>query len=124
MNLYVSMHSNQPIYEQLKDQIRQAILHQTLTPHAQLPSIRTLSKELSIGILTVKRAYDDLVNEGFLVAQMGKGYYVNQVHLEDFRKIYTEKIRQLMNDVRQLANDIQLSDQELVDLLKETKEKS
>lgn len=122
MNLYVSSHSNQPIYEQLKDQIRQAILLKVLKPDEQLPSIRTLSKELSIGIITVKRAYDDLVNEGFILSRMGKGYYVETVNLDQFKTIYASKILEKMYDIVQLAKDVDLTEEEVLALFNKVKE--
>jgi len=66
MDLLISMHSDIPIYEQIKDQIKKLIIHQRLKPDEQLPSIRTLAKDLQVGIVTVKRAYDDLVLDGYL----------------------------------------------------------
>lgn len=122
MNLYVSSHSSQPIYEQLKDQIRQAILLKVLKPDEQLPSIRTLSKELSVGIITVKRAYDDLVSEGFILSRMGKGYYVEKVNLDQFKTIYASKILEKMHDIVQLAKDVDLTEEEVLALFKKAKE--
>lgn len=122
MNLYVSSHSSQPIYEQLKDQIRQAILLKVLKPDDQLPSIRTLSKELSVGIITVKRAYDDLVSEGFILSRMGKGHYVEKVNLAQFKTIYASKILEKMHDIVQLAKDVDLTEEEVLALFKKAKE--
>jgi GntR family transcriptional regulator len=65
-----------PIYEQIVDQIKTLIRNGELTENDSLPSVRTLSKELKISALTVKKAYDHLETEGFTVTVHGKGTYV------------------------------------------------
>ena len=63
-------------YEQIIDQIKSAIIRGELQPDTVLPSVRSLSKELKISALTVKKAYDNLEEEGFTVTVHGKGTYV------------------------------------------------
>lgn len=65
-----------PIYEQIVDQIKTLIRNGELKENDILPSVRTLSKELKISALTVKKAYDNLESEGFTVTVHGKGTYV------------------------------------------------
>lgn len=65
-----------PIYEQIVDQIKMLIRDGELKENDNLPSVRTLSKELKISALTVKKAYDNLESEGFTVTVHGKGTYV------------------------------------------------
>ncbi len=65
-----------PIYEQIIDQIKTMIRKGDLKQNDQLPSVRALSKELKISVLTVKKAYDELEREGFTVTVHGKGSYV------------------------------------------------
>ena len=65
-----------PIYEQITDQIKTLIRNGELKENDNLPSVRTLSKELKISALTVKKAYDYLENEGFTITVHGKGTYV------------------------------------------------
>lgn len=122
MKLNVSLHIGIPIYEQLKDQIRQAILKKELKENDKLQSVRVLSKELSIGIITVKRAYDDLVNEGFIISQTGKGFYVNKVDINRFKSLYKNKMSDLMKEIVELATDIEMTEEEVLQLFKTTKE--
>lgn len=124
MNLTVSMHAGIPIYEQLKNQLRFAILKKELVESDQLPSVRTLSKDLSIGIVTVKRAYDDLVNEGFITSQPGRGYYVSHVDIEKFKRIHIQKMHQLFSEIDQLGKDVGMSKEEVINLYKNHKEQS
>lgn len=65
-----------PIYEQIVGQIKSQILDGKLLAGTVLPSVRALSGELKISALTVKKAYDSLENEGFVVTVHGKGTYV------------------------------------------------
>ena len=122
MNLSVSMYAGIPIYEQLKDQIRHAILKKDLQASDKLPSVRILSKDLSIGIVTVKRAYDDLVNEGFIISQAGRGYFVNHVDIDKFKVIYRRKISHLFQDIQKLAKDVGLTEEEVLKLYYNHKE--
>lgn len=76
MKLITNPNGDQPIYEQIKLQIKEQIVSGELKAGTMLPSIRTLAKELKIGIITAKRAYDDLTEEGYTVSVAGKGVFV------------------------------------------------
>ena len=76
MHIIINNSSMVPIYEQIIDQIKSAIIRGELQPDTVLPSVRSLSKELKISALTVKKAYDYLESEGFTITVHGKGTYV------------------------------------------------
>ena len=76
MKLIIDPGGGQPIYEQIKLQIKEQIVCGSLPPGTLLPSIRMLAKELKIGIITAKRVYDDLTEEGYTVSIAGKGVFV------------------------------------------------
>ena len=76
MNIIINNSSMVPIYEQIMDQIKAMIRDGKLRENDILPSVRSLSKELKISALTVKKAYDNLEQEGFTVTVHGKGTYV------------------------------------------------
>ena len=71
-----------PIYEQIVDQVKTLIRNGELKENDNLPSVRSLSKELRISALTVKKAYDSLEAEGFTVTVHGKGTYVAATNQE------------------------------------------
>ncbi len=71
-----------PIYEQIIDSIKTLIRRGELRENDVLPSVRSLSSELRISALTVKKAYDILEGEGFTVTVHGKGTYVAAVNPE------------------------------------------
>ena len=90
MNIKVNSTLMIPIYEQIVDQIKTLIRIGRLEENDMLPSVRSLSKELKISALTVKKAYDYLENEGFVVTVHGKGTYVavsnSEIQEEEQRK--------------------------------------
>ena len=87
-----------PIYEQIMDQIKTAIIKGELQPDTVLPSVRGLSKELKISALTVKKAYDNLEEEGFTVTVHGKGTYVAATNKDLLRE---EQLKEVENDLEQ-----------------------
>ena len=76
MNLMINDSSMQPIYEQIMEQIKQLVLTGKLKEESPLPSVRSLSKDLKISALTVKKAYDKLEEEGFIITVHGKGSFI------------------------------------------------
>lgn len=90
MNLIINHSSMQPIYEQIVDQVKGKIMQGELKADTALPSVRTLAKELKVSALTVKKAYDALEQQGFIITIHGKGSYVafanQQLMLEEKKK--------------------------------------
>ena len=76
MKLILNNSSMQPIYEQILSQIKSQIMNGQLKENEMLPSVRGLAKEIKVSALTVKKAYDALEEEGFIVTIHGKGSYV------------------------------------------------
>ena len=94
MNIIISHTSMEPIYEQIVRQIRAKIIDGSLKEKEPLPSVRTLSRELKISALTVKKAYDSLESEGMVVTVHGKGSFIaatNQELLMEERRRELEK---------------------------------
>lgn len=118
MNLLISMHSDIPIYEQIKEQIKKMIMHKKLRTEEQLPSIRILAKEIQVGIVTVKRAYDDLVSEGYLYSKQAKGYYVTKFDETIIKSEYMKRIKQHMKIIKSLETEANIDTQEIEDLWK------
>lgn len=78
MHIIINNSSMIPVYEQLTDQVKQQIISGELSGGSALPSVRNLANELKISALTVKKAYDKLEEEGFVVTVHGKGTYVQE----------------------------------------------
>ncbi len=90
MKLIINNSSQQPIYEQIVEQIKGKIMNGSAGEGEMLPSVRSLSKDLKISALTVKKAYDALEHQGFINTVHGKGSYIAgtnpQLLMEEHRK--------------------------------------
>ncbi|MCQ2501041.1 MAG: GntR family transcriptional regulator [Lachnospiraceae bacterium] len=76
MHIILNNTSLVPIYEQVVEQIKNNIISGELKEQDSLPSVRGLAGTLKISALTVKKAYDRLEEEGFVITVHGKGTYV------------------------------------------------
>lgn len=88
LEIMISHKSSKPIYEQIGSQIKDMILTGELKSGDMITSVRSLAKELGIGVLTVQKAYDRLQKEGIIETVVGKGTYItnhNSGGLEDQR---------------------------------------
>lgn len=107
MRIVIANSSPDPIYEQIKQQIRAAIISGELEEGEPLPSIRRLAKELQISVITTKRAYDDLEGEGFIDTVGGKGTFVAMQNSELMRekrmRLVEEKLVEAVEDARLLG---------------------
>lgn len=79
MNVVISNQSGVPIYEQIKEQIKAAILSGELSEGTPLPSLRQLARDLQVSLVTTTRAYSELELEGFVQTMPGKGVYVKKI---------------------------------------------
>ena len=114
MKIIINHSSMQPIYEQITDQIKAMIIDGTLKEEEMLPSVRTLAKKISA--LTVKKAYDFLEEEGFVVTVHGKGSFIaknNQGLLMEERK---REIETELEEVIRKARISGLSEEEIREL--------
>ncbi|GAB6890237.1 GntR family transcriptional regulator [Geobacillus stearothermophilus] len=72
----LDIRSRQPIYEQLIDKMKEMIVRELWQPHDQLPSVRTMAKQLMINPNTIQKAYRELEREGWIYSIPGKGNFV------------------------------------------------
>ncbi|MCK9268058.1 MAG: GntR family transcriptional regulator [Alkaliphilus sp.] len=118
MRIIIQNGLNQPIYDQIRGQIKSLILKGELSEGEQLPSIRNLAKELQISVITTKRAYEELEREGFIETVAGKGSYVAAQDKELLREkklqIIEERLQGAVIEGRQLG----LTIDELYEILK------
>lgn len=113
MNIWISPLSQVPIYEQVENQIRQSVLSGELSANEMLPSIRRMAKELGIGIITVKRAYDDLCQEGLLVSIQGRGVFVAEINAKQEKAARLEQLTQKLEEIRTFCEGTSISKEEL-----------
>ena len=117
MKIIIKNGSPVPIYEQISNAIRDEILKENLKAGEKLPSVRALARELSISILTVKKAYDELENEGFIESRQGLGTFVGKedpnLKLEEKQK----KLEEALLEAIRISKDIGMENSDLRELL-------
>ncbi len=82
MKLIISNSSSVPIYEQIKKAIIEQIMNGELVEDEALPSIRNLAQDIKISVMTIKKAYDELESEGYIISRQGKGTFVAPMNME------------------------------------------
>ena len=117
MKLIVNGSSMVPIYEQIVDQIKAMIVSGELKPDDILPSVRSLSRDLKISALTVKKAYDTLEAEGFTVSVHGKGTYVTAANQETLMEEQRRDVEADLEMAVQTGRRCGLKDEEIRDMV-------
>lgn len=117
MKLIISNISGIPIYEQIKQQVKAAILSGELKEGETLPSLRTLAKDLKISVLTVTRAYTELEQEGFVKNVQGRGCFVLGSGSELMKELLIRKVENGITEAIKAAKIANLSKEELHHLL-------
>ncbi len=105
-----------PIYEQIMDQIKTAIINEDLLEGDVLPSVRGLAKELKISALTVKKAYDHLEQEGFTVTVHGKGTFVAETNKELLKEEHRKEVESNLEQAISKGRRCGLRDEEIRNL--------
>lgn len=106
-----------PIYEQISDQIKKLIRDGKLKENDNLPSVRSLSKDLKISALTVKKAYDYLETEGFTITIHGKGTYVTATNTELLLEEQKKDLESDMEKIVQKGRRYGIDDEDIKNLL-------
>ncbi len=117
MKIVLSNGSSIPLFEQIKNAIKENIMTGQLDDGEQLPSVRVLSKELKVSILTVKKAYDGLAEEGFIEVRQGLGTFVAENNQE--LKV-EEKQKEMENNISEaiiLAKSLAIEKQTFLELV-------
>jgi len=96
MFIVISQSNPDPMHKQVTDQVKDAIARGTLETGEKLPSIREMSRELSISPITIKRSYRDLEQEGYIVTRAGLGSFVADV---DFGRLRSEKAGEISKEL-------------------------
>ena len=117
MNIIISNSSDKPIYEQIKDQIKNKIVSNELATGELLPSIRSLAKDLRISVITTKNAYDELEKEGYVETVPGKGTYVAHKNVELIKEEQLAKIQYLLDTAVQISKLSGISKKEIKTML-------
>ena len=118
MFIVVSPLNPDPMYKQVMDQIKDAIATGVLKPQSKLPSIREMSKELKISIITIKRAYAELENDEYIITRSGMGSFVADINR---KKIREEKLLEMKGEIKKMlktGEKFNISADDIVGLIK------
>ena len=118
MNIIISNNSSMPIYEQIENAIKQAIFSNELKEEDMLPSVRSLANDLKISFLTVKRAYDNLEQAGFIKTVQGKGSFVAPKNLELIKEEKLKEIQDYIEKIYNISKIANISEEEIKELFK------
>ena len=112
--IHLDYSSSNPIYLQIKENIKKLILSGGLHENEPLPSVRTLASTLAINVNTVIRAYRELETEGYIYSMQGKGNFVSKIDdIKDKEHYLEEKLISLVKE----AKEVNVSKTELIELL-------
>lgn len=116
MNIIISNNSSVPIYEQIKNAIKDAIISNELKEEEMLPSVRNLANDLKISFLTVKKAYDELEQEEFIKTVQGKGSFVTPKNLEIIKEEKLKEIQDYKEKIYNISKIANISEDEIKEL--------
>ena len=118
MNIILSNSNGIPIFEQIKNAIKEAIFSNELKEEDMLPSVRNLANDLKISFLTVKRAYDELEQAGFIKTVQGKGSFVAPKNLELIKEEKLKEIQDYIEKVYNISKIANISEDEVKELFR------
>lgn len=118
MHIILSNSSAQPIYEQIKEQVKAQIFSGALQEGEKLPSLRRLAADLKISVLTTTRAYNELEAEGYISSQQGKGFFVMSSSSALLREQLLKDVELHLSQAIASAQKAAMSEEELLSLLK------
>ena len=121
ISILISGTSDKPLYRQITEQLRSAIIDGKIAPGDSLPSIRSLAAELSISVITTKRAYDELEAEGLIETIPGRGCFAAGNN-ELLREKRLKMLEALISDLLRQADYLEISMEELTEMLHLLKE--
>lgn len=117
MRIIISNSSSTPIYEQIKNAIINQIMDGELKEDEALPSIRALAQDIKISVMTIKKAYDELESEGYIVSRQGKGTFVAPKNSELIKEQAQKDIEKYLEKMIDIAKNFNISKDELIELL-------
>lgn len=118
MKIIISNSSSVPIYEQIKNTIISQIMNGELESDEPLHSIRTLASDIHISVMTIKKAYDELESEGYILTRHGKGSFVAPKNTELAKEQARKDIEKHIEDIISIKDKFNIEDTEIIDLFK------
>lgn len=124
MKIYLNKQDSNPLYLQIYNQIKENIVNHTVPADSPIPSIRQLTKDLQVSMITIKRSYEDLEMDGYIYSIPGKGFYVKEMDQEKLLALNLKLLDEQIVRIKETAEKIGMSVEKLVDYLRESEKKS
>lgn len=117
MKIIISNSSAIPIYEQIKNAIKNQIMNGEMQEDETLPSIRSLAQDIKISVMTIKKAYDELESEGYIVSRQGKGTFVAPKNTELAKEQAQKDIEDHIEKIVDIAKQFKIKKDDIKDLV-------
>lgn len=118
MKIVISTTVNMPIYEQIVNQIRDAVISGELKEKGGMPSIRVLAKDLAVSVITTKRADEELEKEGVIESVPGRGFYVCEQKNDHLREKQMMNIESRMSDLLAECENAGMTIDDVIDMVR------
>lgn len=118
MKIVIQPQGTLAIYEQIVNQLKNAIVTGELKAGEALPSIRGLAGELNVSVITTKRAYEELEKEGLVRSVSGKGFYVCEYNTDYLKEKQLMMLERRLTEVIAEAKGAGLNCEELVEIVR------
>ncbi len=116
MKMIISNSSSVPIYEQIKNSIIEQIVNDELKEDEAIPSIRNLAQDIKISVMTIKKAYDELEQEGYIISRQGKGTFVAPKNTELAKEKAQKDIEEYISKIVDISIRFDIDKKEIIDI--------
>lgn len=116
MKMIISNSSSVPIYEQIKNSIIEQIMNDELKEDEMIPSIRNLAQDIKISVMTIKKAYDELEQDGYIISRQGKGTFVAPKNTELAKDKAQKDIEEYILKIVDISSKFNISKEEIIDV--------
>lgn len=116
MKMIISNSSSVPIYEQIKNSIIEQIMNDELQEDDVIPSIRNLAQDIKISVMTIKKAYDELEQEGYIISIQGKGTFVAPKNTELAKDKAQKDIEDHISKIVDISKKFDIEKEEVIDI--------
>ena len=116
MRMIISNSSPVPIYEQIKNSIIEQIMNDELKEDEAIPSIRNLATDIKISVMTIKKAYDELEDEGYIISRQGKGTFVAPKNTELAKDKAQKDIEEYISKIVDISIKFDIKKEEIIDI--------
>lgn len=116
MKMIISNSSSVPIYEQIKNSIINQIMNDELKEDDAIPSIRNLAQDIKISVMTIKKAYDELEQEGYIISRQGKGTFVARKNTSLVKEKAQKDIEEYIVKIINIANKFEIPKEDIINI--------